>query len=223
MATYSLIGHIQAPSTDSSTITTGTLDTTGADLIVICMPFGADPGTTLPTDNKGNTYTALTKHLGGLSDRWHRIYYCQGGTVGSGHTFSWSLASSFPMIQASAWSGSGSTPFDVENGTGNTFNTSNQTGSVTPSTNNQLIIAGLCFDPADTPTIDSGFTILDTQNDQQFGHQSGQHAYLIETTATAQNPTFSWTNASRNVSSIATFKAGGGSPTVINSNFFHFM
>jgi hypothetical protein len=146
----------------------------------------------------------------------------QGGTVGSGHTFTISGTSNFPSMQISAWSGSAATPFDVENGAGVTFANTNQTGNVTPSTDNQLIVAGLTYDTNETPTINLGFTILDTDTTIAFGAQAAQIVYLIETTATAKNPTFSWPSNSRSASSIATFKAAGGGGSPVTTNFFPF-
>lgn len=210
---WSPVAHGVGSSTDSNGFTTGSIDTTGCGFLIVGVVLGGGVSTGTLTDSKSNTWTALTQATGGFSDRFSQLFYCENPTVGSGHTFSISGTANFPSLFIAGFSGGAtSSSFDVQNNNPGGVSSSVTTGSVTPSVDNELLVAMLNFDVTDTPTIDSGFTILDTINSGSFGHTNGQMAYLIETTATAKNPTFSWTNASRGMGVIATFKAAGGTP-----------
>lgn len=216
---YALITSLQGNSTDSNGFTTSSGNTTGADLIIVSLATGVSSGTI--SDSKGNTWTPLTQRTGGFSDRFYQFFYCQGGTVGSGHTFSVTGTANFPSLCVSAWSGSTAAPFDVENGNSLAFGNSIQTGSITPTVDNELLVTGMCYDDTSTPTIDVGFTVLQTLPVTGFGYTGQQIAYIIETTATAKNPTFSWTNNSRSAAAIASFKiaTGGGGGTASTSTY----
>ena len=209
-AAWSVVGSASAGSTDGTNATTAGFDTTGANFIAICL--SGVTGSTAPTDNKSNTYTARTRYSsGGVGIV---LYYVQAPTVGSGHTFTISSGGSVPSIFAIALSGSDVTPFDVENGGNGAGVTSHQPGSVTPSVDNELLIS--CLNYADTTTIsiNSSFT-LPVQEPLVGGqHYGGALAYKIQTSAGAENPTWSWTNVSSVSAGIYTFKAssGGSSP-----------
>jgi hypothetical protein len=207
-AAIALIAHTTGRSTDSNGFTTGAIDTTGANFIIIGLATAVTGGTI--SDSKGNTWHPLTEWVGGAADRQFRFFYCQSCTVGSGHTFTVTGTGIFPLLLVEAFSGiAAASSFDVQNGNGPGICCGNSisTNSVTPSAANELVIAGLEYDVTDIPTIDSGFTITDTSPAGPFGAQGGQMAYLIETTATAQNPTFSWSpDNSRGTTGIATFK-----------------
>jgi hypothetical protein len=206
-----LVAHVGARSTDSNGITSSAIDTTGATLIVINLATALAASGTI-SDSKGNTWTALTQVVDDFADRWAQLYYCESPTVGSGHTFSVSGSATFPSLGVAAFSGTAaSSSFDVQNHATNGFSSSVTTGSVTPSVANELVIAAMSYDDnASTPTIGSSFTITDTTVPTGFGTTGQGLAYLVETTATAQNPTWSWTNGSRTIGIAATFKASGG-------------
>jgi hypothetical protein len=216
---YTLITHGVAWSTTTNGFTTGgggsggtaSLDTTGADLIILVL--SCDSATTpTVTDNQSNTYTALSPQPGG-QNRDTQIIYCQAPTVGTGHTWTVSGSNDFPSICISAWSGSTSTPLDQSNGGSIGFATSLQTGSVTPIADNELIICALGRSNNEGVTIDSGMTILDQVTDSAFGKAVSALAYEIQTTATTRNPQWSWTSADQGEAAIATFKAGVTGPT----------
>lgn len=143
-----------------------------------------------------------------------QIFYAQNPTVGTGHTFTYTSTAKYPSITVTAWSGTATTSvFDVENGATATSGTSIATGSVTPTQNDELLIAGLTLQATNTPSIDLSFTITDTV---QFSanHFLGSHAYKIQTTAAAQNPTWSWGTSTNIVAAIATFKAAVAAITI---------
>lgn len=194
----------------NSPLTTSAIDTTGANLIVIVDGYyaGAGGGTLLaPTDNKGNTYTGLTRKS--TTNSTCRIWYCASPTVGSGHTFtlSASLGIIAGGIAVQAWSGANIAPFDVENGTTNAGVTSVQPGSVTPNNNNSLIIAGVSTDGAGSSfAINSSFTVSDSANYSGGNNDGIGAAYFVQGAAAAINPTWSWTGSAEVSAPIAVFK-----------------
>lgn len=201
-------------STTSDGFTTGSFDTTGANFLIVGVALSANSGALL--DSYSNIWTPLTQFADVFNDRWIQLFYAKNATVGSGHTFSWSGTGNFPAICFAAFSGvDTSSPFDVENGNTNTLASSTTTGSVTPGSANELLITALEYDDGNTASIDSGFTITDQNPHTGFGWTGIAMAYLIETTATAKNPTWSWTSGANNAAAIATFKAGGAADVLM--------
>jgi hypothetical protein len=204
--------------------TTGAIDTTGADLLVL-LAAGYSGGPPAISDSKSNTWTALTQYSTG-SDGFCRIYYVQGGTVGSGHTFTVSGGSSFAGCAVQAWSGSAVSPFDQQNGANLGAVNSGQPGSVTPTTANQLVIAGLQTnlntDFNTAAAVNGGFTITDRVASIGGTSYAFGLAYLVQTSAAAANPTWTWTSAELSTAAIATFKESGGGPPATGKPFQYY-
>ena len=205
------IAHIASTfrdSTGGSSTTTAAIDTTGADLIVVAIPRYV-PGTApTPSDSKGNSWTPLTLYSD--SSYGVRLYYSVPTTVGSGHTFTATGADSFAAIGAVAVSGAHATPFGNENGAvdgtgGNSF----QPGSITPPEDDCLVITALAMDDnagTNVISIDGSYTELTDS-----GQMGGGMGYWIQTTATATNPTWSWTGTTEfTAATVASFKPAGG-------------
>jgi len=121
-----------------------------------------------------------------------------------------------------AWSGAAVTsPFDVQNGAVNanfpSTSTTIQVGSVTPTLNDELIVATASINSAgDTSTVDSGMTTSDTVTNVAATAFGINFAYKIQTAATSINPTFTLSAAEAELAgAIATFKAATG-------NWFNF-
>ncbi len=195
-----------------STATTSAIDTTGATLLVAAACRSNTGGTM--SDSKGNTWTALTTFQSGASAPFITPYYCVNPTVGSGHTFSYTTSTLFPALAVIAFSGAGA--FDSgQTGSNELFPvTSVQAGSLTPAHDNNVVISawGLVADPGSVPTINGGFTI-----DQHQTFTPGvtiSIAHLIQTSAAASNPTWSWTNSHEPVTTQFTFVAAGSSGTL---------
>lgn len=188
--------------------TSSSANTTGADLIVVSVTFNKASSNPSLSDSKGNTYTALTDFA--VSNQVERLYYCQSPTVGSGHTFTFTGTNIFASLSMACFSGSVATPLDVQNGATNAGATSLATGSVTPGANNELVIASVGTTGSDAArSIGGGFTkAADVVGTPSVAYCSAI-AYLIETTATAANPTWSWSTSQAATESIAAFKAGG--------------
>ena len=116
---------------------------------------------------------------------------------GGSHTFTTAQSNSFPTMCVAAFSGTATdfTPgFPVKNNHSNAA-TSIQAGSVTPTVNNCLVVAGMSYRDTTTISISGGFTIAQQAPFIAATAIGSAIAYLIQTTAGAANPTWSWTNS----------------------------
>lgn len=203
---YTLVAHGIFGSPDKNGFTSSSLNTTGADLLV--LGGLADNASYTLTDSKGNsiaTATGATTSIFGITSS---IYYVKAPTVGSGHTWTLTGTSGDFAFAVLAFSGSDQTaPLDQTNGTASSFGSTVQPGSITPGQANELLVT-FCIDGDDTNafSVDSGFTIADQLLQVNGGHKGLAIAYQIQTTATARNPT--WTLGSGNLfgADIASFK-----------------
>lgn len=175
------------------------IDTTSATLLVAsASSWSNNPSV---SDSKGNTWTSLTDQT--RNNYHNRLFYVANPTVGTAHTFS--NGGAFPGLAVASFSGvKVTTPFDQENGA-TSGTTPISTGSVTPSENNELVVAGLGFEPTSVSSINGGFTIAATSINS--GGVGASLAYLVQTTAAAANP--AWTTAGNGdlEATIATFKS----------------
>lgn len=211
--TFSLISSVTAGSSDKSNVTSGSINTSGANLIVVHIADYGGTGLGTLSDSKSNTWTALTGFSQGGGST-SQIYYCYNPTTDAAHTFTYSSGSTiYPTIQVMAFSGSASSPFDAQNGNGQNFGSTLTTGSVSPSVDNELLVAGCAMLASATiSSIDSGFNFL-LYSASGANSTGGGFAYLIQTTAGSVNPAWSKTFGAAAAASIATFKAsaaGGG-------------
>ena len=221
---WSLVDSTKAGSTGGGffTVTTPSIDTSGADLIVVVSSFYNGGSNCVVTDNKGNTWQNARLASQAIQASV-RISYCFNPTVGSGHTFTTQAANGstfdYPTILVEAWSGAATAPLDKTNGATSAASGSTiAAGSVDPSpTDNELCIAGLSSDAnsAGAVSIDSGFTISNTvPHDGSAAHMLGSMAHLVQTTAASANPTWNLTNNSNGrAAAIATFKGSAAAAT----------
>jgi hypothetical protein len=197
----------------NASITTGTINTTGADLLVIQAGWLEDSGPVI-ADSKGNTWTKAVS--GDLFARRSAIYYAWNPTVGSGHSFT-VTNSPVGSVQVYAFSGAqtASDPLDQVDGDATYSTNVLQPGEVTPSTANQLVFTGFQLDiaPSAATVSPSSFTSPDGAGigygDVGVGGQylGSFSAYQIQTTATAVNPTWTSSGGGWLTASIATFKS----------------
>ena len=213
-----LVQSVWKGSTGGATVTTDAADFTGCDLIVVGhTSFSPNTENTL-SDSQGNTWTALTVQQSDAV-RFH-LYYAAAPSVSSTQTFSLSsVTSSFPALAVVGFSGTHASPFDVSNGAvDNTGDNSMQPGSVTPSQNDSLVVTGIGCGTSTVPTMDGGFTVEEASATVGGNHFGIGLAYLIQTSAAAANPTWSYTaTAGGQGSTIAVFKpavAAAGHPTM---------
>lgn len=214
---YSIVTHTGAASGNSVLVTTPGVNTTTADLIVICVAYIRGFGTYNPIDSNSNTWTALTQPAGTLLQG--QMYYCRNPTVGAGHTFSLGDNSTAisPSICIIAAAGSVASPLDQQNNNNALFGGSSiQTGSVTPGAANELLVSGVAWytNAGGNGSVDSGFTLTNTitQASNACGCAMG---YLIQGAASAVNPTWTTSDVTapfEMTGTIGTFKAPASGP-----------
>lgn len=185
--------------------TSSGIDTTGADFIAIVVSrYVGDSGATAPTDSKGNTWTACTDAAGASTGC--RIWYANNPTVGSGHTFT--SPGSYGVVTAIAFSGvKSSGALDQEASNSAASGTSISSGSVTPSENGEVVISGIAGGVSGSMAIDGGFSIAGQLGFAVGNNQSGGGAYLVQTTAAAANPSWSWSGSAYNATAVASFRS----------------
>lgn len=174
--------------------TTPGINTTSASLIIISVSY-ISGSTPTPTDSYNNTWLSLTSQT--FVTAYNQLFYVLNPIVGPGHTFSTTGTTS--AIEVASFSNVLSFA-SIQNGTQGSGNPI-ATGSVSPLTNNCLIVSGINFISAGAVSINSGFTITNQNNFATGVNNGGALAYLVQTSATAANP--QWT-----------LGAGGASTTI---------
>jgi hypothetical protein len=180
--------------------TSPAIDTTGATLLVAFQAAGTFVA---PTDSKNNTWTALPQQVSGAEKIG--IYYVFNPTVGPGHTFTCKSTIGQTLF-VSAWSGTLTTSgvFDTQKGF-STTNSANalQPGSITPAQSGELLVTNIITPQNDTESINSSFTIQDTQ--YRYSDFSAW-AYLVDSSSSAINPTWTPSGITPGAAVIAAFK-----------------
>lgn len=220
-----LVAKIAAGSSDGLSVTTGTIDTTGATLLV-AVATGTGSADPTISDSKSNSWTELTDETvpGGESVR---LFYSIPSSVGAGHTVTVDDSGHRPSVVFYSFSGThATTPFDQESAGGNNFGSTVQPGSVTPSEDNCVIVQGVAFNVNGTFSINGSYTHTGDGTDYISNDGTNRHgvggAYLIQTTATATNPTWTHNPGSSSLAAVgAVFKAAGGAVTTRGMPFGH--
>lgn len=221
----SLVAHAEGHGANNPA--TGAIDTTGANLIVVTTTRYGGSSSVSVTDNKGNTFTGGTEQLISSGDPGVRIWRCENPIVGSGHTFTFNGTSIFGGLCVAAFSGAGSPAFDTETGVAGSVGAfSVQPGSITPPQDGCLLVTTVTTNNStgDTPNfaVDSSFIQLDHYDFNGGVNYGGTLAYLIQGTAGAVNPTWSWSNSVVPAAAMMDFKpatGGGGGPSPILSPY----
>lgn len=211
--------------TSLATASVGPIDTTGAGLIILTSSGHSDngAGSATFTDSESNVWTAITNQGNG-SDPIVTGYYCSAPITSTSHTFNGAAntgadsAATLNTIYVAAFGGVASATLDhyTSNGQGGSpGSTSLQVDGIgiTPTGPNELAIAGFAIggelEGGSTPTglaVNDGFTgtIIDST---AFG-KGGGLTYVIQTTATPIDPTWTWTNISTACGYTACFIPG---------------
>lgn len=204
---FTVIASVAAGSADKNTVTTAGIDTTGADLLILVRSdFGASRAAV--SDSKGNSWNALTVSQAAGSGGATTIFWSKPVAVGAAHTFTATQANSFPTLNVLAVSGGAAlAPADQENGAAFAAATTAQAGSITPTENNEIVIAAITHDTAVASLAIGSSYNLSTSVVTNTNHEGGGLAYIIQTSAAATNPQWSWNTASNGSARIASFKA----------------
>lgn len=193
--------------------TTASADTTGANFIVVPKVYYSLATEPTLSDSKSNSYSCLPAYVLSGTQSLRICVSSVSTTVGSGHTVTCTGVGSFCAIGMMAFSGLVSATVDQETGNhgvpGTCPNTSDS-GTITPSTNNQLVITAIGTSTGTGMSVAPGsFTLAGTLDFLTGTHWGVGLAYEVQTTATARQA--SWTitsgcSAATNDVAIATFK-----------------
>ena len=208
---WSLIAHTAAVASSDTTVTTTAIDTTGATLIVV---FGAGNLAAVLTDSASNTNVYRGPQRPSSGGFGINSYFLVNPTTSATHTFTYAIGSAFPSLAVQAYSGSYG-GVELWKGNFNASATSIAPGSITPTSDNALLVAGYTdSNTSGTISIDAGYTMDDQlAGNAHCGAIAGAH--LIQTSAAAANPTFSTTAGATSIVgvqwSFLLRPAGGGS------------
>jgi hypothetical protein len=207
---FALVDSIQQVQAVTDPVTPS-VNTTGADLL-IAVVHEYEPGTPgTISDSKSNSWTPLTAYIRSGYSRV-RMYYSVPTSVGSGHTVTYTATSIYAVVTFMAFSGShASSPFNKESGAGLSGTTA-QPGSVTPDQNDSLLVTAIAWSTEpNSPVIDEGFSSpVYIDYDSGTAERGGGVSYLIQTTAAAANPTWTFDTTGEQAVTIAVFKPGAG-------------
>lgn len=202
---------LPSPSPSPGTLTTSAIDTRGATLIVV-QAASLNYQANSVSDSRGNTWTALTSINSAIT--YTRLYYCVNPSTSASHTFTtaWN-SSTYPSMQVAAFSGvAASGAFDQQSVNSGLSSTTIQPGSITPVANNELVVfANSSANAGATVSSVSVGTITNNSGGTPGNSVPLCMAYLVQSTATAVNPTFNLSGtAGQLVAAMATFKANVG-------------
>jgi hypothetical protein len=209
--------------------TTGTINTTGANLLVACVSthgYGTlDPQSPI-SDSRSNSWTLAAESLAYQDGEIH-LYYSTPTSVGPQHSFTVSGSIIEASINVMAWAGIDEAPLDQAAGAG-AVGTSIQPGSITPTQNNALLISCLtntADSSSSSRTINGGFTIAGQIGESASNYSmSVAGAYLLQTTASAANPTWSYpvnNTANAVIASFKTAQSSGGGDDLAGKPLFY--
>lgn len=202
--TFSFINSVSAGSSDNGTFSTGTMDTTGAGLLIVGLS-DYQLGTPVLSDSKTNSWNVLTAYSVS-SDARSRIYWSIPTSVGASHSVTLTGTVFYGSGTFAAFGGGSVSPFDVEaGGTGTSVNPSAGAG-ITPTLSHELLVANVCFDGGTASSIGGGFTMLTPTAYASSAHYGNCLAYLIQTGIAAADPDWTLSGSTVWAASIAAFK-----------------
>jgi hypothetical protein len=170
--------------------TSGTVDTTGASLLVAWVTgYSGGGGFPALSDSKGNTWTALTAQTTAGGDPRGQLFYCLNATVGTNHSFTLTGPSSFSSAIVVAFEG-GTPAYVTEVGTTGASTTPSP-GAVVPGGDDRLLVfaCGGSNGAGDITAVDVG--TLAAHAAGVFGQTySRAVGYEIQTAAATRTPVF---------------------------------
>lgn len=191
--------------------TTSAINTTGASLIVVAVSDNILASTPSLVDNAGNTWTLVRTQTDTTKNRL-KVYICAAPITSVTHTFTYSVTTNgYPTVMVLALAGTRTSGvLDQQNG--NTVagaTTSASPGSITPTLSNEIVItavsAGGQSGQTSAPTIASGYT-RSNHYDWVANYKSAM-AYLIQSSPSATNPTWTFNGTDTAAVIILSFKA----------------
>jgi len=188
-------------------------DVSSGSLLVAHITYGGTNPTITVSDNiaGGQTWTqAGSNEYDSTNVQGYALFYKYNTAASSGSRNVTLVASgaNYVGIQLQEYTGvlATSNPLDQLSGTVLASTTTPATASVTPSTNNQLILCGSVASASSTITAAGSYSLIYT--DTILASE-----YQVQTTAAGVTGAFSYSPASISCILVATFKASSGPPT----------
>lgn len=214
-ATISVVGSSRCDgSGNNNDVATTSQNLTGANLIIGALTNYLPTSTNSLSDNGGDSIFLRPAIDDGSNVRTTPFYIVNPTSLSAFVISTSTVANSYPTIcYIAVTTTSGTNPFDDE--ADNTFGgTSAASGFVSPSQNNDILVAVWSgISDISSPSISIGYNITSTPVTTSTTALRGMIAYLIQTTATGLNPTWSWTTSTTGNAANLAFKdtsSGGG-------------
>lgn len=206
---FAFIADSGGQSADTNTVTSGTINSTGATVLfaLVAVVAGSSAGIGVADSNSNSGWTLDFNETNG-SNRQIMIFRCNSpASVGAGHTaHTTGTTGLFPSIDFYAFSGAIATsPLDQTSGAAAASTTSVAPGTVTPTVANELVLTAVVC--AGTPSIGGGGSTTNGALLASNGNAVGLGtAWIIQTSATAFGPTWSATTSSNIAALTATYE-----------------
>ena len=229
-----LVGSCAGGASGTGNVTTTPINTTGATLIEVIIGTSLGAGNySTPTDSQSNSFSFGLGSFQNSSDCWLHTYIIVNPSTSASYTVSDAPSvDDYPGICAIAFSGSPSpvsSIIDGYSGANVLSSTSLQTGNITTSYNNDLLVSAVCTGAsAGTVSINDSFTIPTGMNllsvsAQYYGLTV---AYLNQSTWASINPTWSETGTENMVANIvglvpAQSSITGGTLNSYNAKYYN--
>ncbi len=200
----SLVAHASIGGSDGGT--TASINTSGATLLVAILANGNSTtigSSGVVSDSKSNTWTARNLAASGTA-AYLRIFDCVAPTVGTGHTFTFTLVGGYPFLAVAAFKGRTGT-FSKQGTSNDTNKTSLATGSITPDHRNALIVTGISCVNADSAPTCTIASVTDASAIAATVNYAGGMAFYAQQAAAAVNPTWSWATGNDCAAAIAVY------------------
>ncbi len=209
--TVALVGNTNTPTSAAVTSLATTYSSVAGSCLVLSIATRNSILTGV-TDSAGNTWTAGPKVSSSTTTRIEIWYVVNAAAITS-------VTSAFPSSQCvnmlAEFSGVASaTPLDQSTSNANASGTTCNTGSITTTNPDDVLVAAACAIAARTLTLDAGpgFTQLDNVADTGSAGERGANAYKIVGSTGTYNNTWTLDTAAVSAGAILALKAAAPSP-----------
>ena len=185
--------------------TSSAIDTSAADFLIY---WSAGGSSSAPTDSQSNTWTALTESNNGASIVG-RFYWCQpGAKVNASHTFTNGGGGTWAHAVIALSGVKVTSPFDQQATNTTSGASPANSGSVTPAADHEIVFSGIALGGnGGTCSLGGSFTTREYFAPVTGTYYGAAIGYIIQTSAAAVNPQWSWSNGSSGAAlASATFK-----------------
>jgi len=186
--------------------TTGAVSMTGANFLVIAIASYGSPGTGISDSSSNTYYGPIQQCSNGACSGVDQItfYYAPNATVTASMTATLSVTGTRPVLAFMGFSNvNTSSPIGQTNNNYTASSVSSlAVGSITPAVSNSVLVSGVASEGTSVaPSVDSSFVRTASAlftNGAPYIEAAGM-GYLLQGSAAAVNPTWSWSGATAGV------------------------